>query len=136
MREETLLIIKPDGVRRRLIGEVLRRIEKAGFEIKGMKFQRLSPDQAREFYRVHEGKEFYEELVEFMSSGPVVALWLEGEMACIRLRELVGATDPKLAALNTIRGELGTDIQQNVVHAADPKEDPQREINFFFKDER
>jgi nucleoside-diphosphate kinase len=134
VKEETLLLIKPDGVKRRLIGEVISRIEAEGFEIKGIKFQRLSLKQAQEFYKVHKGKEFYDGLVEFMSSGPVVAIWLEGEAAQDRLRALVGATDPKKAGLKTIRGQFGTDTRHNVVHAANPKENPPKEIDFFFKD--
>lgn len=132
MLEKTLLIIKPDGVKRKLIGEIISRIEKNGFDILNIKFLKLTIDEAKEFYQVHKGKDFYHSLCEFIASGPIVVLLLEGEEARIRLRQLVGATDPQKAAEGTIRREFGSSIQENVVHAANPEEDVEREIRFFF----
>ncbi len=130
--EKTLLVIKPDGVERRLIGEIIKRVERDGFEILDMKFIRLKKEEAERFYIVHKGKDFYPSLVEYISSGPVVAILLQRERAQERLREVVGATDPKKAEKGTIRADFGLDIEHNTVHAADPKEDPDREIRFFF----
>jgi len=136
MKEKTLLIIKPDGVKRKLIGEVISRLEKNNFDILNIKFLRLSLKEAKEFYKIHQGKDFYESLCQFMASGPIVAILLAGENALHRLRELVGATDPKKAQKGTIRGDLGTSIQENVVHAANPEENVEREIKFFFPEEK
>jgi nucleoside-diphosphate kinase len=136
IKEKTLLIIKPDGVKRKLVGEVISRVEKNNFDILNIKFLRLSLKEAQEFYKIHKGKDFYESLCEFMASGPIVAILLAGENALFRLRELVGATDPKKAQKGTIRGDLGTSIQENVVHAANPEEDVEREIKFFFPEEK
>uniref|UniRef100_A0A7V3ZVJ4 Nucleoside diphosphate kinase n=1 Tax=candidate division WOR-3 bacterium TaxID=2052148 RepID=A0A7V3ZVJ4_UNCW3 len=136
MKEKTLLIIKPDGVKRKLIGEVISRLEKNNFDILNIKFLHLSLKEAKEFYKIHQGKDFYESLCQFMASGPIVAILLAGENALHRLRELVGATDPKKAQKGTIRGDLGTSIQENVVHAANPEENVEREIKFFFPEEK
>ena len=130
--EKTLLVIKPDGVERRLIGEIIKRIERDGFEILNIKLARLKKEGAEEFYIVHKGKDFYSSLVEYISSGPVVAILLQKERARERLREVVGATDPKKASPGTIRADFGLNIEHNTVHASDPKEDPDREIRFFF----
>lgn len=132
MKEKTLLIIKPDAVRRRLIGKIISRVEKDGFDILAMKFLKLTIEEAKEFYKVHRDKDFYLSLCEFMASGPIVVLLLAGENARIRLRKLVGATDPKKAEAGTIRNDFGTSVQENVVHAANPEEDVEREIKFFF----
>ncbi len=132
MLEKTLLIIKPDGVRRKLIGKIISRIEEEGFDILNIKFLKLTMEEAKEFYRIHEGKDFYLSLCEFMANGPIVVLLLAGENAQVRLRKLVGATDPKKAEKGTIRRDFGTSIQENVVHAADPEENVEREIRFFF----
>lgn len=134
MLEKTLLIIKPDGVRKKLVGKIISRIEKEGFTILNIKFLKLSLKEAKEFYKIHQGKDFYPSLCEFMASGPIVVILLEGENCRKRLRELVGATDPKKAAKGTIRKEFGSSIQENVVHAANPEEDVEREIKFFFPD--
>jgi nucleoside-diphosphate kinase len=128
----TLLVIKPDAVRRRLIGEVIRRVEADGFTVRDVCFTRLDGDKARAFYAVHQGKEFLDGLVEFMTSGPVLALLLERENALARLRELIGATNPQQAAAGTIRAEFGTSVRENVVHASNPEEDPRKEILCFF----
>lgn len=132
MKEKTLLIIKPDGVKRKLIGEIISQIEKNDFEILNIKFLKLKIEEAKEFYKIHQGKDFYLPLCEFMASGPIVAILLAGENARTRLRQLVGATDPKKAEEGTIRRNFGTSVQENVVHAANPEEDVEREIRFFF----
>jgi nucleoside-diphosphate kinase len=131
-RQQTLLVIKPDAVRRRLVGEVIRRVETDDFRICDVRFTRLERKQAEEFYAIHQGKEFFDGLVEFMTSGPVMALCLEREGAVQRLRELAGATDPKQAKPGTIRADFGTSTRENVIHASSPAESPEREIQFYF----
>lgn len=132
MTERTLSIIKPDGVSRNLIGEVIQRIEKAGLEIVAMKLIKMTKSQAKGFYKVHKGKPFYESLTDFMSSGPCVVMVLEGEDAIKKYRELMGATNYKEAAPGTIRREFATDIENNVVHGSDSGETANFEINYFF----
>jgi len=132
MVERTLLIIKPDAVRRRLIGHVIARLEKAGFEILEMRMERLTPERARKFYAVHEGKPFLSALVEFMVSTPVVPILLQKENAVADLRTLIGATDPTGAACGTLRQEIALNIQENSVHASDSPENAAVEIAFFF----
>lgn len=129
--EQTLMMIKPDAVRRNLIGKILERVEGAGLGIARMRMVRLQPDEARTFYRVHEGKPFLEALVAFMSSGPVVALVVEGESAVSRLREVVGATNPAQAAPGTIRRDFALDVEKNSVHASDALSTARDEIAFF-----
>ena len=130
--ERTLSIVKPDGVRRNLIGDVYRRFEKAGLNIVGARMLRLTAAQAESFYEVHRGRPFYGDLVRYMSSGPVVAQVLEGDDAIARNREIMGATDPKKAAPGTIRADLAESIEANVVHGSDSAENAAREIAFFF----
>ena len=125
-------MIKPDGVKRKLVGEIIKRVENDGFKIVNMNFTRLNHQQAAKFYRIHKGKDFFKPLVEFIIEGPVLALLLMRKNGQKRLRELVGATDPKKARKGTIRGDFGTSTRRNVVHAANPQENPQREIEFFF----
>ncbi|MBW2107529.1 MAG: nucleoside-diphosphate kinase [Deltaproteobacteria bacterium] len=132
MQQKTLAIIKPDGVKRGLVGEILTRIEKEGFRIVAMKMVRLSRAQAAAFYAVHKEKDFFEGLVEFMSSGPVVAAVLEAQDAITRYRALMGATDPEMAEAGTIRKALATDGRKNVVHGSDSPETAAKEIGFFF----
>jgi nucleoside-diphosphate kinase len=132
MTERTLSIIKPDGVSRNLIGEVIQRVEKAGLEIVAMKLIKMTKSQAKGFYKVHKGKPFYESLTDFMSSGPCVVMVLEGEDAINKYRELMGATNYKEAAPGTIRREFATDIEKNVVHGSDSGETANFEINYFF----
>jgi nucleoside-diphosphate kinase len=131
--EQTLLIIKPDAVRRNLIGHIVSRLEKAGFVIRGMRMESLSPDKARQFYAVHAGKPFLSALAEFMCSTPVVPILLEKENAIADLRILIGATDPAKAACGTLRQEIALNIQENSVHASDSLESAAREIPFFFE---
>jgi nucleoside-diphosphate kinase len=129
---KTLLIVKPDATERNLIGHVVSRLEKARFKIVEMRMVRLTPDKARKFYAVHEGKPFLDGLVEFMCSGPVVPMALEKENAVEDLRALIGATNPAKAACGTIRWEIGCDIEKNSVHASDSDENAKKEIGFFF----
>ncbi len=130
--EQTLSMIKPDGVQRGLIGNVIGRFEKNGLKIKALKMLHLSLDQARAFYAVHKERPFYDSLTHFMSSGPIVAMILEGENAIQVNRDLMGATDYRKAAAGTIRADFAKDIEANVVHGSDAPETAQVEIAFFF----
>ena len=131
-REQTLSIIKPDGVARGLVGEVIHRFEGRGLTIRALKMVRLTLEQAREFYAVHRERPFYDSLTQFMSSGPVVAMVLEGENAIQVNRDLMGATDWRQAAPGTIRADFARDIEANIVHGSDSPETAQAEIDFFF----
>lgn len=128
----TLLIIKPDAVERCLIGHVIDRLERARFRIVEMRMVRLSREEARRFYAVHEGKPFLDSLVAFMTSGPVVPMVLEKDKAVEDLRTLIGATDPAKAACGTIRNEMALGLEKNSVHASDSDENAAIEIAFFF----
>jgi nucleoside-diphosphate kinase len=130
--ERTLSIVKPDGVRGNLIGEVYRRFEQAGLSIVGARMLRLSQREAEGFYAVHRERPFFKDLVRYMTSGPVIVQVLEGENAVARHRDIMGATDPKKAAPGTIRADLATSIEQNVVHGSDAPETAEREIAYFF----
>ena len=130
--ERTLSIVKPDGVRANLIGEVNRRLEKAGLSIIAARMQHLSQREAEGFYAVHRERPFFKDLVRFMISGPVVLQVLEGENAISRNRDIMGATDPKKAAPGTIRADLASSIEQNVVHGSDAPDTAAREIAYFF----
>ncbi|MGA3118677.1 MAG: nucleoside-diphosphate kinase [Syntrophobacteraceae bacterium] len=132
--ERTLSIIKPDGVGKGLAGEVIRRLEQAGIRICAMKMVRLTPDQARMFYAVHRERPFYSSLTEFMTSGPIIAIVLEGENVIQRNRELMGATNPKEALPGTIRRDFASDVEKNIVHGSDGPETAAQEIKFFFND--
>ena len=129
---QTLVLIKPDAVSRHKIGEILSRLEGAGFELTGLVMRRLSREQAEEFYAIHRGKEFFGGLVDFMTSGPLVAVRLDGEDVCRRVRDFVGVTDPRKAAPGSIRADFGTSVRMNAVHASNPEEDVPRELRFFF----
>ena len=130
--ERTLSIVKPDGVRGNLIGEVYRRFEKAGLSIIAARMVHLSPREAEGFYAVHRERPFFKDLVRYMTSGPVIVQVLEGENAVQRNRDLMGATDPKKAAAGTIRADLALSIEQNVVHGSDAPDTAAREIGYFF----
>ena len=130
--ERTLSIIKPDGVRRALVGEVVKRFEQAGIRIAAMKMLHLSREQARGFYGVHRERPFFDSLTEFMSSGPIVVMVLEGDGVIQKNRDLMGATNFKDAAPGTIRHDFATDIEKNVVHGSDGPATAQTEIAFFF----
>ncbi len=132
MQERTLSIIKPDAVSRGLVGEVIKRFEKAGFRIIAMKMVHMSREQAEAFYAVHRGREFFEGFTAFMCSGPSVVMVLEGENVISRNRELMGATDPKEADAGTIRHQFATDGRRNVVHGSDSPETAAFEISYFF----
>ena len=126
------MMIKPDAVKRNLIGEVLKRAEDAGFKIVDLKMAKFSTLQARGFYQVHKGKPFFEKLVKFVSSGEVVAVLLTRRNAVKKLRELVGATDPKEAKRGTIRHDLASNVTKNAVHASDSAPNFRFESKFFF----
>ncbi len=130
--ERTLSIIKPDGVQRGLVGEVIRRLEKNRLNIAAMKMIHMTRQQAEGFYAVHKHRPFFASLTTFMSSGPVVVMVLEGENAIQRYRDLMGATNYKEAAEGTIRKEFATDIERNVVHGSDAPETAAFEIGYFF----
>jgi len=132
MGERTLSIIKPDGVSKNLIGTVVKRFEEEGLNIVAMKMIRMTKEQAKGFYRVHEGKPFYESVTDFMSSGPCVVMVLNGEDVIRRYRKLMGATNREEAEEGTIRREFATDIEKNVVHGSDSQETASFEINYFF----
>jgi len=130
--ERTLSIIKPDGVSRGFIGEVIKRFEKNEIKIVAMKMLHMTKKQAEGFYAVHQGKPFYESLTDFMSSGPAVVMVLEGEGVISKNRELMGATNYKEAAAGTIRADFATDIEKNIVHGSDAPETAAFEIAYFF----
>jgi nucleoside-diphosphate kinase len=130
--ERTLSIIKPDGVAKGLMGEVIGRFEKAGLKIVAMKMIHMSKKEAEGFYAVHRGKAFYQSLTDFMSSGPCVVMILEGPGAIAKNRELMGATNPKEAAPGTIRREYASNIERNIVHGSDAPETAAYEIGYFF----
>ncbi len=132
MIERTLAILKPDCVRKKLVGEVIARIEKGGFTVVALKKTRLTKETAGGFYAVHKGRPFYDGLVEFMSSGPCVPIALEKENAVADFRTLIGATDPKDAAPGTIRKLYAGNKGENIVHGSDSPENAKIEINFFF----
>lgn len=129
---KTLLIIKPDATDRNLIGHVVNRLEKAGYQIDEMRMVRLTEAEARKFYAVHEGKPFLDSLITFMTSGPVVPMALVKENAVADLRTLIGATNPENADCGTVRNEIGLDIEKNSVHGSDSDENAAIEIGFFF----
>ena len=130
--ERTLSIIKPDAVAKNVIGQVLARFEKAGLKIVAAKMAHLSRNDAEGFYAVHQARPFFKDLVEFMSSGPVVIAVLEGEGAILKNRDLMGATDPKKAAAGTIRADFAQSIDANAVHGSDAPETAAVEIAYFF----
>lgn len=134
MVERTLVMIKPDGVQRNLIGKVISIFEENGLRVVALKKLRLSKEQAKAFYIVHRERPFYEDLTNYMCSGPIVAMVLEGESAIARVREIMGATDPKEAKEGTIRKLYGLDKEKNTVHGSDSPESAQREIAFFFSE--
>ena len=136
MTERTLVLVKPDGVRRGLAGEVLRRVESKGYRLVALQLRTADRDLLVRHYAEHEGKPFFEPLVEFMASGPVVAAIFEGERCVEGFRALAGATDPTQSAPGSIRGDLGRDwglaVQQNIVHVSDSTESAEREIGIWF----
>ena len=134
--ERTFVIIKPDGVQRGLIGEIVGRFERRGLKIAAMRFLQVSDALARKHYAVHEGKPFLDSLCRFMSSGPIVPMILGKDNAVNDLRALIGATDPKKAVCGTLRYDLAVDVEKNSVHASDSVENAAKEIGFFFSESR
>ena len=132
--EQTLSIVKPDGVRKNLVGEVLRRFEQAGLVVRAVKLVRLTKADAQAFYAVHKERPFYDSLCTFMSSGPIVVSVLEGYNAIQKNRELMGATNPAQAAPGTIRKDFAESVEVNTVHGSDAPETAAQEIRFFFSD--
>jgi len=130
--ERTLSIVKPDGVRKNVIGDVYRRFEKSGLSIVAARMTRLTTAQAEAFYAIHRERPFFRDLVSFMTSGPVMVQVLEGADAVAKNLEVMGATDPKKAAPGTIRADLASSIDQNVVHGSDSVENAATEVAFFF----
>ena len=130
--QRTLSIVKPDGVQKHLIGEVIKRFENHGLKVIGLKMISMDKKEAEGFYAVHRGKPFFESLTTFMSSGPSVVMVLEGEGAISKIRELMGATDPKQAKEGTLRNQFAANIEKNVVHGSDAPETATFEINYFF----
>lgn len=130
--ERTLSIIKPDAVAKNVIGEIYSRFEKAGLQIVAARMMHLTEQQAKDFYAVHKDRPFYNDLVKFMTSGPVIVQALEGEAAIARNREVMGATNPKDAAAGTIRADFASTVDENAVHGSDAPETAKNEIAFFF----
>lgn len=133
--EKTFVMVKPDGVRRGLVGEVIRRFEARGLRLAALKMLRISRELAQEHYQVHKDKPFFRELVDFITSGPVVAMVLEGRGAVGVVRSMMGATDPVNAAPGTIRGDYALELTANVVHGSDSVETAEREMSLFFSAE-
>ncbi len=132
--ERTLVFLKPESVMRGLVGEILSKFEKKGFTIVGLKMVWLSREKAEELYEMHKGKHFFEELVNHVTSGPVVAMALEGPNAISVVRNMIGKTDPAEAGPGTIRGDYGLTVTKNVIHASDSPENAERELRIFFED--
>jgi len=130
--ERTFAMVKPDGVRRNLAGTLIKRIEDRGFRIVGLKLMQISRETAEQHYGEHEGKPFFNGLVDFITGGPVVAMVLEGENAILEWRKMMGATNPKDAAPGTVRGDFALTIDENVAHGSDAPATAEREIGIFF----
>lgn len=130
--ETTFVMIKPDGVKRRIVGEIIHRLEKKGLEIVDIRLLNLSKELAEEHYSEHKGKEFFDQLIEYITSGPVIAMVVKGNNAIQAVRQLMGNTDPIKAAPGTIRGDYGLTIRENLVHGSDSLESSKREISLFF----
>ena len=134
MKQRTLVLVKPDGVRRKLAGEVIRRLEQKTLDIVAMKMITIDKELASEHYAEHVEKPFFGELLEFITSGPVIAMAVEGDDAIAVVRQMMGATDPKKAAQGTIRGDYGLITTENLVHGSDSPESAERELKLFFPD--
>ncbi len=130
--ERTFVMVKPDGVQRNLVGEIIGRFERKGFKLAGLKLMQISGELAAKHYAEHQGKPFYEELISFITSGPVVAMVWEGLNAVSVIRSMMGKTNPAEAAPGTIRGDLAMFMGNNVIHGSDSPESAEREINLFF----
>ena len=132
--ERTLILVKPDAFARNLTGEIVARFERKGLRLVAMKLMTMSRDLAAQHYAEHEGKGFYDELVTFITSGPLVAMVLEGEQAVVAARQVIGATDPLKATTGSIRGDFAIEVGQNMVHGSDSPESAAREVALFFPD--
>ncbi|OZT78036.1 nucleoside-diphosphate kinase [Salinicoccus roseus] len=132
--EKTFLMIKPDGVQRNLVGTIVSRLEDKGFKLAAAKMMQVSEDLAKTHYQEHEDKPFFGELVDFITSGPVFAMVLEGENVIDTARLVVGSTNPQQAAPGTIRGDFGLTVGKNIIHGSDSPESAEREISLFFDD--
>ncbi len=130
--QRTLILIKPDGVQRGLIGPIVERFERRGLKLVGMKFMQMSRELAERHYAIHQGKPFYDSLVNYITSGPIVAMAWEGKEAIAVARSTVGATNPVAAAPGTIRGDFGVEIGRNLVHGSDSPENGEQEVALFF----
>ncbi len=130
--EQTFIMIKPNAVEKGLVGEILKRIESKGLKVVEQRMSTLSKEKASELYAVHKERPFYNDLVEYITSGPVVLMKVEGNSAVKAMRSIMGATDPLEAASGTIRGDYGLDITKNLVHGSDSAENAQKELNLFF----
>jgi nucleoside-diphosphate kinase len=136
MVERTLAIIKPDAVKKKIIGKIIQRIEEEGFKILGLKMLHLTKQEANGFYIVHKDKHFYQSLTDFMSSAEIVVMVLEGENAISHWREVMGATDPALAKTGTLRQMFGFSIERNAVHGSDSPVTAEWEVDYFYKNEK
>jgi nucleoside-diphosphate kinase len=132
--ERTLVLVKPDGVRRKLVGEIIRRFEAKNLDIAGIRMMDVTEEIAREHYAEHVSKPFFPELLAFITSGPVVAMAIEGDGAIAVVREMMGTTDPKKATPGSIRGDLGLITTENLVHGSDSPDSAARELKLFFPD--
>ncbi len=130
--EETLVLVKPDGVKKHICGEIIARFERKGLSIKAIKMIQVPVELAKQHYAEHEGKGFFKDLIDFITSGPVLAMVIEGENAVAAVRQINGATDPLKAVPGSIRGDFATSIDENVVHASDAPETAAREIGLWF----
>lgn len=133
--KQTLAIIKPNAVKNGHTGSILHMINAAGFSIKGLKMMKMTPAIAKKFYAVHKNKPFFHDLVEYMTTGPIVAAVVVGDNAVENFRNLIGATDPKIAGPETIRGKYGESLQKNAIHGSDSDENAEKEISIIFKDD-
>lgn len=133
--ERTLLIVKPDGVARGLAGEIIARLERRGLKLVAMKLMQVPRQTAEALYAIHQGKGFYESLIEYLTAGPVVVCAWEGPKAVTVVRRTIGATDPIEASPGSVRADFGLDIGRNLVHGSAPDEDPERELGLFFGEE-
>ncbi len=135
MRERTLVLLKPDAINRRLCGEIISRFERKGLKIVAMKMLWMSREMAEKHYEVHKGKDFYESLLDYITSSPIIAMAIEGDNAISVVRKMMGKTNGMEAEPGTIRGDYSLSIQNNLVHGSDSEESAKREISLFFRDE-
>ena len=133
--ERTFIMLKPDAISRKIIGKIFERIEKKGLKIVALKLVRMNEMKASELYSIHRGKDFFNDLIKFITSGPVIPMILEGPKAVEMVRRIIGSTNPFEAEMGSIRGDYATDITQNVIHAADSPESAEKEMRVFFEKE-